>query len=223
MKKLFAILLTVALLASFAVCAFADSTPIDENDATSASGKDAGSYTIGVSGKYVAGSAAQITVSVDISWSSLEFTYNGGGATYDPGTHTTTIKDQGWSTNKSGITVTNNSNIGIEASFAFVSAANLGIVGEFYTKDEQSDTYTPSADDKITLPSGENTVGEGYTVPTGTIYFGIDSSSPAITTDDTLGTITITIAQVTSTTNPEGGSAIAGGVDGGVNGGVDND
>lgn len=198
MKKLFAILLTAALLASFAVCALA-ADPINENGETSATGKTEDSYTIGVTGTYQAGSAAQTVISVDISWDKMEFTYNGGGATYDASTHTTKIENQGWTTDKSGITVTNHSNAAIEASFAFTAEQSVNVTGKFYTKGE-GDVYTASADNKIELVSGEDktTEGETYTEPKGTIYFGIDSTSEAITANATLGTITITISQATT-------------------------
>lgn len=202
MKKLFAILLAIAMMAALAMPTFA-ATAIDDEGATSAAGKGSGDYTIGVDGKYQAGNAAEAKVSVDIAWEKMSFTYAAGSSEYDAGTHQTTTTDGAWSANKPGITVTNHSNVDVAATFDFAQASTLPagttITGKFYDKsgDGEAATYTENTYRSFTLLSGEKPAAnsENYTTPTKTIYFGI--SGDPITESTTLGTITVLIAKTT--------------------------
>lgn len=155
------------------------------------------SIDIKVEAVYAAGSAAKPTVSVDVIWEAMEFTYTEGSqGEWHPDGHTYTGKTAGkWSENKPGITVTNHSNVGIEAGFAFAPATGVTTTGTFYTKN--GDTYTEFADGKFALPTAENTKrsdGEDDTSPTNTIYFGV--SGDKVMADSTLGSITVTIGKV---------------------------
>lgn len=192
MKKLFAILLAVAMMATMAVSVFAENNgQITQNN---------GVQNIAVSGSYKPGAAADDRISVDVSWEGMTFTYTEDQAVYSPESHQTT-KTGSWNQNKGSITLTNHSNVGIDATFSFTQAQLEGttITGTFYDK-SGDDVYTENTNKKISLVSGEDTTadGEGYTTPTGSIWFGIDSTSSAITADQTIGTITVTIAKTSA-------------------------
>lgn len=194
MKKLFAILLAIAMAATMSLPTFA-ATDLTTSPAT---GKDAGDYSIDISGTYVAGANAKEVISADIAWDAMDFTYDQGKGEYSVTDHKTTYPNAKWSDNKAGITVTNHSNVAIDASMSFSSTAS-GVTGTFYTKSGNGETatYTESTANKLSLASGEDksTEGETYTTPTGTLYFGI--SGDPITEDKALGTITVTIAKGT--------------------------
>lgn len=186
-------MLAVALAAAMAVPAFA-ATPIDTDNATSATGKDAGDYTIGVDGTYVAGTAAEDVISVDISWDAMDFTYT-ANMEYDVGSHTNKPNGTGsWSTNKAGITVTNRSNVWVKTEFSFTASENTEITGSFY---DSADSTTALTTPSFSLQSGEDTTtdGEGYTTPGDTIYFGVGGS--AIDENSSLGLITVKISKET--------------------------
>ena len=93
MKKLFTILLAVAMLASMSVTAFA----ADDTVTT-----DGGSKDISVNAKYVDGVSTPDVISADIEWGAMEFTYSVGGVkVWDAQNHQYTVTDAtgGWSEN----------------------------------------------------------------------------------------------------------------------------
>ncbi len=196
MKKLFALLLAVMMTATLAVPAFA-ATAIDGNNATSAAGKDAGDYSIGVNGTYVSGSAADDVISVDISWGAMNFTYTDASqGTWDPETHGYIgATEGGWSTNKPGITVTNHSNVGIEAAFSFTAADGVTTKGSFYASagEMTSMTELTAAEQKFSLATAVGTTTDN--APADTLYFGI--SGDPISENKSLGNITVKIAKDT--------------------------
>lgn len=125
MKKIFAIILSAALVFATAVCTSA-ATVNEENGTDSAT----------VKGTYAAGSASSEVLSIDITWGSMEFTYTGASqGTWDPKTHSYTgITTAGWSCESGAnvIKVTNHSNVGITASMNYASeTAYSDINGEF--------------------------------------------------------------------------------------------
>jgi hypothetical protein len=67
MKKLLAIVLTLALALCLAVPAFAAESSINA---------DNGTASVKVNGTYTAGSSAAEVISVDVSWGSMSFTYH---------------------------------------------------------------------------------------------------------------------------------------------------
>lgn len=186
MKKLFAILLAVAMVATLALPTFA-ATELEESPAKN---QGAGDYTIGVSGTYTAGSTAKDVISVDVAWESMSFTYTAGGSTYDPGTHKTTTTDGAWSTNKAGITVTNHSNTAVSATFAFTAAAE-GIKGVL----TNTSVIIENANQQKYQTNTGTEEAPVYDAPKASTSFGIDPTSTAISANATLGTITVTIAQ----------------------------
>lgn len=181
MKKLIAILLAVALMATLSVTAFA---------ANEHKGVSEGSHSIGVNGKYNDGDEAAPTVSVDITWGAMEFTYSAGGKTWHPESHTETTDNGTWTANGNNITVTNHSNVGITATFG--SNLNSGVKGKFYDANTNGNEVTT-----VTLNRAE--VGSSLTSQQKTVYFNITEGT--ITGEGSLGTITVTIAKVSA---PEG-------------------
>ena len=166
MKKLLAGVLALALAASMAVPAFAETTT-------------GGNSSIQVTGEYRDGAASPETIAADITWEDMTFNYTEGEKTWNPETHQVDQADGTWSGGAKAITVTNHSNVGIMAKFAF--APNGDIVGSF-TKDS-----TPT--DQLTLATAGST--EVAAAPTGTVNFAITGGT--ITQSGKLGTITVYI------------------------------
>ena len=174
MKKLFAALLAIIMLASMSVTAFAaENTGATPTDIT-------------VNGTYTPGATADEIISADIAWDAMDFTYTGASqGTWNPATHAYEgATEGGWSDNTPAITVTNHSNVAINATLDFTPAVD-GAVGTFT---EESGTEN---DNILELATAEGTTLEN--APTATANFGI--SGAAIDADKTLGTITVAIAK----------------------------
>lgn len=111
MKKAIISILSLAMTASMAVPAFADTTA-------------------DVQGKYKAGAESPVTISADITWENMTFDYAEGEKTWNPETHQFDQADGKWSSDTKAITVTNHSNVGIMANFDFATAVD-GLNGSF--------------------------------------------------------------------------------------------
>ena len=181
MKKIFATLLAVAMLASMSVTAFAE-----ENTGATPT-------EITVTGKYTPGATTGEIISADIAWEAMDFTYTGASqGAWNPATHTYDgATEGGWSDNTPAITVTNHSNVAVNATLSF-TANVTGVVGTFT---EVSGTEN---DNILELATAEGTAVAD--APTASANFGI--SGAAIDADKALGTITVTIAK---TGSAEGG------------------
>ena len=176
MKKFLASALAFALAISASVTAFAADT--DTNDGTK--GTD-----ITVNGTYQAAEAPADVVSVDIEWDAMDFTYTAGSkGTWNASTHQYDNPTEGGWAAASGtdpkITVTNHSNVPVNANFAFAAAVD-GLNGSF----------TKTA---LVLDSAEGT--ERSNAPKGETAFSVSGS--AIDADKNLGTITVTVAKDTN-------------------------
>ena len=149
-------------------------------------GNGKGKYNIEISGTYTPGAAADEIISVDVAWEAMDFTYTGPSqGTWNPVTHTYEGATKGgWSNNTPAITVTNHSNVAVNATLGF-TANVTGVVGTFT---EASGTEN---DNILNLATAEGTTLEN--APTATANFGI--SGAALDADTTLGTITGTIAK----------------------------
>lgn len=168
MKKILTGILALALAASMAVPAFAAN-----NDGTK--GTD-----ITVNGTYQAAEAPADVISVDIAWDNMDFTYTAGSkGTWNASTHQyDNPVEGGWAATGGTdpkITVTNHSNVPVNANFAFATAVD-GLNGIF-TKNV------------LALNSAEGT--ERSNAPTGETAFSVSGS--AIDADKNLGTITVTV------------------------------
>lgn len=149
-------------------------------------GKGEGKYNIEIVGSYAAGQIADEIVSVDIAWDAMDFTYSAASqGTWNPATHTYDGQaDGGWSDNTPAITVTNHSNVAVNATLDFAAQVD-GVVGTFT---EDSGTKN---DNILNIATSEGTTVTN--APTATANFGI--SGAAINADTKLGTITVTISK----------------------------
>lgn len=179
MKKIIAFVLTVAMLATFSVTAFAE----DTNDGTTPT-------SIEVNADFKAGAEAGVCISADISWEEMSFTYTEGDkGEWIPSEHEYAEDETGyWSTEKKRITVDNHSNTAITAALSFTPSAN-GVVGSF-TEDSGTEN-----DSILALASAdeEEALGDITKAPTASAYFGI--SGGAITETGAIGTITVRISK----------------------------
>ena len=177
MKKIISLILALALVMSMSVTAFAA-----DNTATN-TGVEGTPIT--VTGKYNAGGSAATTVSVDITWDDMTFTYTGASeGTWNPESHSYTGSTEGgWSKNTATITVVNHSNAAVNATLSFTATAT-GVTGTFT---ENSGTAN---DNILNLATAVGTSKEA--APTASAEFGIGGA--AITESKTLGTITVAIA-----------------------------
>ena len=159
---------------------------LTENPST---GNGKGKYNIEISGTYTPGAAADEIISADIAWDAMDFTYTAPSqGTWNPANHTYEgATEGGWSNNTPAITVTNHSNVAVNATLGF-TANVTGVVGTFT---EASGTEN---DNVLELATAEGT--EVANAPTATANFGI--SGAAIDANKALGTITVTIAKVGS-------------------------
>ena len=141
---------------------------------------------ITVNGSFVPGTAADEIISVDVAWEAMDFTYTGASqGTWNPVTHAYEgAIEGGWSDNTPAITVTNHSNVAVNATLDFTASVD-GVAGTFT---EASGTEN---DNILNLATAEGT--EVGSAPKATANFGI--SGAAIDADKTLGTITVTIAK----------------------------
>ena len=149
-------------------------------------GNGKGKYNIEIVGTYAAGQIADEIISVNVAWDAMDFTYTGASqGTWNPVTHTYEgATEGGWSNNTPAITVTNHSNVAVNATLGF-TANVTGVVGTFT---EASGTEN---DNVLELATAEGT--EVANAPTATANFGI--SGAAIDANKALGTITVTIAK----------------------------
>ena len=175
MKKFLSVIFALVIALSLSVTAFAA-----ENNGTS--GTD-----ITVNGTYIPGtSSADETISVDIAWEAMNFTYTAPSqGTWNPATHAYEGQTAGgWSDNTPAITVKNHSNVALNATLGFTPDVT-GVVGTFT---EASGTAN---DNILELATAVDT--EVSNAPTATANFGI--SGAAIDADKALGTVTVTIAK----------------------------
>lgn len=173
MKKIISLVLALLMIMSLSISAFAA-------DGVGNGGTDSAE----VKGTYK-GTAAVTIYSVDISWSGLEFTYNGAyegewnpdSHSYDNGTKA------GWAEGNGTITVTNHSNTDITAVPSYKAASGFESAGMQFST---ASLTVATADNGVDGAAG-TAVSKTITVtPTGTL--------PEGTKDATIGTITITIS-----------------------------
>ncbi|MCQ2469053.1 MAG: hypothetical protein MJ100_04510 [Ruminococcus sp.] len=119
---------------------------------------------------------------VDVTWTDLTFTYNGG--TWDPDNHTYT-SDGGWANDKNtgSITVKNHSNWAVKSSAAFGTSNTVELNGFTATLDNYDETSINAC------PIG----AADDDVPSNTIDVTVTAGDVTTTEDFTLGKITVKI------------------------------
>lgn len=173
MKKALAILLTLALMCA-GLTVFAGSTTVSSSP---------GETTINVQGKYAASAPPATVYHVDVSWGSMQFTYNAATqGSWNPSTHSYDGgSDASWTcdTGANVIKVENHSNAGITASFDFKAEEGFGVAGVFSKGSLTLDTAV-----------GENPEDP----PTDTTALTISGELGSSVTDFAkIGTVTVTI------------------------------
>ena len=170
MRKIF-----VALTLALVLVCFATVPVLAGSTATGT-----GSTNITVNGVYVPGALADSSVSVNISWGSMTFTYTDASqGTWNPDTHR--YENQStptWQAEGNTITVTNNSNVKVNAAFSFTP-----------TVDTVSGKFTWAGETVSTLPF-EAATANGAT--SATVTFTVTGY---ISSTSSLGTIVVTITQ----------------------------
>lgn len=178
MKKTISVILAVLLAFSLNTVAFAAPG--------SANGLGETQQNIDVNATYSASVSTPEVVSVDISWGAMEFTYSVGGTNnWNPGTHSYNENTSGsWTATGNNITVTNHSNVAVEAELSFAASVN-GIIGKFT---ESSDIANDSV---LSLASAVNT--SFANAPSATATFNITGGS--VSADGKIGSITVSISK----------------------------
>ena len=182
MKKLFALLVAFLLVCLSNAVAFAESSSAEVST-------DGEKVNIDVDAVYSSAFTSSDVISVDISWGAMEFTYSESGAkVWDPDKHAYVNADDtssSWSANGNSITVTNHSNVEIEAELSFAASVS-GIEGEFT---ESSGTEN---DNILALASAVDT--SVTNAPSATAEFNITAGS--VSSSGKIGTITVSISKV---------------------------
>lgn len=121
MKKFITAILTLALVQSMSVSAFAAET------------NTGGDTTINVEARYAGSSTTVDVVSVDIEWGAMQFTYSESGSrTWNPDNHSyTTSTESGWSASGNTVTVTNHSNVDVTVGFRYEADTVSTATGRF--------------------------------------------------------------------------------------------
>ena len=168
MKKVLTGIMTLSLVASMSIPTFAVT-----NDGTAGT-------VIDVNGTYQAAETSEDVVSVDIAGDNMDFTYTAGSkGTWNAYTHQYDNPTEGGWAATSGtdpkITVTNHSNLDVQANLAFNG-----------TVDGLNGSFTKTA---LALDSAEGT--ELSNAPKDETAFSV--SGAAIDADKSLGTITVTV------------------------------
>ena len=182
MKKLFATFLTVAMLASMSVTAFA----ADKDTVTT----DGGSKEISVNAKYVDGATTPEVISADIEWGAMEFTYSVGGVkVWDAQKHQYTVTN-GWSENGNTVKVTNHSNVDVKATFTYTAESGNTLTGAF----TYDNSKTADSTGAVSLAKGvEGQVSTADYVTASLKLSGIPGST--MTDFTRVGTITVKITK----------------------------
>lgn len=208
MKKLLAFVLAVGLAVSTNVTAFAeDAATTETNDSTQ-------NTEIAVNGSYQAATPAGSSISVDVVWEDMSFTYTGESqGAWDPKTHQygdTIPAHWAWSKATEGktapnITLTNHSDTGVKATFKFDGKVD-GLNGTFANADGSALT-----DNALTLPTALET--DPAEAPSAATAFSVDGSG--IDSNQQLGSITVTVAKdgTTGGDEDESGATLVSGAD----------
>ena len=181
MKKIFSLMLTIALVFAMSVLSVsAEETTLDD---VATNNSTTGDINVNIAGS----EDLQTVYSVDVAWDSLDFTYNFTGSdVWDPEDHTySSTGAGGWANASATITVTNHSNATIRAKASFAGGASS------LTRNDVTATLSNPS---FTVNSAVGTAPDA--APNGTFTCTV-SGVPSITSNFTVGTITISFEPAT--------------------------
>lgn len=172
MKRILSLILAMVMIMSLSITTFAVESVAN-----------GGTDSADVTGTY-SSEATVIVYSVDISWSDLEFTYNGAfEGNWNPKTHEyDDATAAGWASGNGTITVTNHSNTAITATPSYIAKTGYESAGMNFSSPA---LQVASADNGVDGAAGTAVVGSITVTPTGSLPEGTEGA--------TIGTITITI------------------------------
>ena len=178
MKKILSLVLAAVLLLTMPSTVFASSVKLT-NTTTSAD--------LGVEAIYQSGDDAQ-TICVDISWEGLNFTYTGATQVWDAAAHKyNPSTNGGWVANNAAITITNHSNVILQANLSFTPATGFDEIGMIFTSNAP---YIGSA---YTGSNGGSACA--VTIP----LIPIGDLPESTTTKTAIGAITVSVQTVNQT------------------------
>lgn len=184
MRKFTKASLTLLLALSMSLSVSAASTTIEE----------ASSTTIGVNGEYTPISGGDDKISVNLSYDDLTFTYSEGSkGTWNPQTHVYDgVMPPHWEDKSVDITVTNNSNVAINADFTFA-----GVESNHNANKDNKVIRGIFSLPTVTLPSADcEEYRNSQNAPSDVTNFRIDPSSPGINEEQKIGDITVNISKI---------------------------
>ncbi len=160
---------------------------------------ETGTQTTDVKAKYVDNVNRPAVYSVDVSWSSMEYTYKVNGTkTWDPATHTYTDDTEGNWENKLDsryFQVTNHSNVNVTVSWALAIDAAYQSYVNAYLRDFQDAMADGPYTSKVLSAGVENKPGEAdYTIVELMLDYTNSTLPETLTEMTKIGTITVTIA-----------------------------
>lgn len=137
-----------------------------------------------VTGHYVSGGESSVVYSVDITWDPLNFTYTDAfEGTWNAQEHVYQgATPASWTPGNATITVTNHSNAAITATPSYQAEPEFGSASMIFNKNSLT---VASADNGLEGAPGQAVNGTIQMTPSGSLPEG---------TNDTIGTITITIS-----------------------------
>ncbi len=122
MKKIFAIVLTLAMVLSLAaVPALAEVSKLDGTNKSASQD---------VKATYNAGDSTKTVYSVAITWGEMDFAYNDGA--WNPDTHKFGAS---WAVTGNTVTVTNHSNVAVDAKLTYTAEKNYADITGTFSKD----------------------------------------------------------------------------------------
>lgn len=181
MKKLFTILalvLTVALCASFAVSAttYTDFASIPSQD---------------VSLTYDPVNEATV-YSVDVVWEGLEFSYDAGDKAWNASEHTYTTTGAGWVNSAATVTVTNHSNVAVAVNVTYAPVADAAVDVTITNADAGSNDLVKTFE----LDAGVE--GDAENADNEVVTIAADTSVTPTAAAAKLGTVTVTVTAANS-------------------------
>ena len=184
MKKLFAILLAVAVICALSVTALAANDPAT----ITSTANNSNTASVDVKGQYVAAAADIHNYKVVITWGDMEFQYTPAQREWNTSTHEwTDVDTAGWSViegKTNTIEVANHSSKAIDATFSWTAEGSNGIIASFLDSNDAA-----LANNKLTVAAPTSAQA-----PTATAKFmPVGALASSATTLAKIGAITVTI------------------------------